>query len=149
MSGFTTNGLPLAAAPLTGNEQIAADTQLTAGATPESEAITVSQLKSYYRPPVALTVAPTLSVNALLSELYTITLTTNVTLATLANLQSGQVLCIEFVQDAVGARTLTLSDPPFKSSGTTTLTTTAGAIDLLTFTYDGTNILTTASLKFT
>lgn len=44
MSGFTTPGLPLAVAPLTGNELIAADTQLGQGISPESEAISTTQL---------------------------------------------------------------------------------------------------------
>lgn len=47
MSGLYTNGLPLASLPLTGNERIAADTQLSQGVNPESEAISVSQLASY------------------------------------------------------------------------------------------------------
>lgn len=147
MSGFTTNGLPAAVPPLTGNEQVAADTQLTQGLAPESEAITVSQLRGYYRPPVALVSAATVTTNALLAELYTLTLATNATLAVPTNLQSGQSWKLEVTQDAVGARTLTLPTG-YKSSGTTTLTTTAGAIDLLSFTYDGTSILTTAALKF-
>ena len=50
-SGFFTNGVPLAGGtqypltiPLTGNEQIPADTELSSGANPQSEAITVGQL---------------------------------------------------------------------------------------------------------
>lgn len=44
MSGWLTNGFSLASLPLTGNERILADTTLTQGATPETEAITLSQL---------------------------------------------------------------------------------------------------------
>ena len=47
MSGYATNGLQAAALPLTGNELIAADTQLPNGTYPESEAISVSQLANY------------------------------------------------------------------------------------------------------
>lgn len=47
MSGYTTNGLVAAVLPLTGNEQFAADTQLTQGLTPESEAVTVNQIGSF------------------------------------------------------------------------------------------------------
>ena len=52
-AGFFTNGVPVAGTagttaagtlPLTGNETLPADTNLAAGATPQSEAITVSQL---------------------------------------------------------------------------------------------------------
>lgn len=44
MSGYTTNGLPAAVLPLTGNELFAADTQLTQGIAPESEAVSSAQL---------------------------------------------------------------------------------------------------------
>lgn len=44
MSGWLTNGMSLATLPLTGNERVPADTQLTQGAAPEMEAISVSQL---------------------------------------------------------------------------------------------------------
>ena len=47
MSGFWTNGFPLASLPLTGNERLPADTNNAQGITPESEAITTSQLSSY------------------------------------------------------------------------------------------------------
>lgn len=47
MSGFSTPGLQLAVTPLTGNELIAADTQLPSGQFPESEAISVAQLGAY------------------------------------------------------------------------------------------------------
>jgi hypothetical protein len=147
MSGFTTNGLSVAVGALTGNEQAAFDTQLTQGLVPESEAISVSQLRGYYRPSVALVSASIVTTNALLGDLFTLTLATNATLAVPTGLQSGQGWKLEVTQDAVGARTLTLPTG-YKASGTVTLTTTAGAIDLLSFTYDGTSILTTAALKF-
>lgn len=44
MSGVYTPGLPAATLPLTGNETIGVDTNLTQGAYPETEAITLSQL---------------------------------------------------------------------------------------------------------
>lgn len=47
MSGFTTDNLPLAIPPLTGNELFAADTQLGQGLPPQSEAISTSQLANY------------------------------------------------------------------------------------------------------
>lgn len=147
MSGFNTNGLPLNTAALTGSEQFAGDTQLTQGQNPLSQAYTASQLKGYFRPPVALTSSTLITLNALQAELYTLTLATNATLAVPTNLQSGQSWRVEVTQDAVGARTLTLPTG-YKKSGTTTLTTTAAAIDLLSFTYDGTSILTTAALNF-
>lgn len=46
-SGYSTNGLTLAALPLTGNELFAADTQLANGLNPQSEAISISQVSNY------------------------------------------------------------------------------------------------------
>lgn len=147
MSGFSTNGMSAAAFPLTGSEMGAFDTQLTQGLAPESEAISVSQISGFYRAPVALTSSTLITPNASAAALFTLTLATNTTLAVPTNLTSGQSWRMEVTQDSTGARTMTLASG-YKSSGTVTLTTTAGAIDLLSFTYDGTNILTTAALKF-
>ncbi len=44
MSGWLTNGFSLATLPFTGNERFLLDTQLAAGATPESEAASLSQI---------------------------------------------------------------------------------------------------------
>jgi hypothetical protein len=46
MSGIYTNGVPLATLPFTGNERFPLDTQLSAGAQPESEAASLSQVAS-------------------------------------------------------------------------------------------------------
>lgn len=48
MSGWLTNGITLATLPLTGNERLPADTNLTSGQNPESEAITMSQAAMYF-----------------------------------------------------------------------------------------------------
>lgn len=47
MSGWTTNGVSLATLPLSGSEQASFDTQLTDGLTPQTEAISTSQLFQY------------------------------------------------------------------------------------------------------
>lgn len=44
MSGLYTNGMSLATLPFTGNERLPLDTQLSAGAIPETEAASLSQL---------------------------------------------------------------------------------------------------------
>ncbi len=44
MSGWLTNGISLATLPLTGSERFPVDTQLSAGANPETEAVSISQL---------------------------------------------------------------------------------------------------------
>lgn len=48
MSGWLTNGLSLATLPLTGNERFPLDTQLASGATPEMEAVSMSQSFMYF-----------------------------------------------------------------------------------------------------
>lgn len=147
MSGFSTNGLNAAVYPLTGLEQVAADTQLTQGQNPESVAITSSMLKGYFRAPSTLTSAVIVASDASLSDLYKLTLATNSTLANPTNLQAGQTYRVEVTQDATGARTMAFGTL-YKFSGASTLTTTAGAIDMFTFTYDGTSVLGTLALKF-
>lgn len=47
MSGWLTNGMSLATLPLTGNERFPLDTQLASGATPEMEAVSMSQAAMY------------------------------------------------------------------------------------------------------
>lgn len=46
MSGLYTNGMSLASLPFTGNERFPLDTQLSAGALPETEAASLSQIAS-------------------------------------------------------------------------------------------------------
>lgn len=46
MSGLYTNGMSLATLPFTGNERLPLDTQLAAGATPETEAASLAQIAS-------------------------------------------------------------------------------------------------------
>lgn len=148
MSGFTTDGLPTTSAALTGNELIAADTQLPQGENPASYAVTPAQLKGFYRAPVALVSGTVVTENALQSDLFTLTLTTNATLAVPTNLQAGQNWKVEVTQDSVGDRTLAYASAYKWASGTApTLTTTAGAIDLLSFTYDGTIIIGSSQLN--
>lgn len=147
MSGIYTNGITVATGALTGNEQGAFDTNLGQGQTPETEAISVFQLKGYYRPTVALTFASTISTNALLGEVFQTTLTGNTTLANPTNLQSGQTIKWELVQDATGSRTVAYGTA-FKFSGSSAVSTSASAIDLVSATYDGTVLLTTVSTYF-
>jgi hypothetical protein len=49
MAGFSTNGLPTTSSALTGAELIEANTQLTAGLTPQTEAISVNQIAAFTR----------------------------------------------------------------------------------------------------
>lgn len=70
-----------------------------------------------------------------------VTLAGNRTLA-ISNAVSGDYGKLNITQDATGSRTITLpagSKVIGGGSGAVTLTTTAAAIDVLTFFYDGTN----------
>lgn len=148
MSGYSTNGLSAATFPLTGSEQAAFDTQLTQGLNPESEAITLNQIQGFFRAPVALTDGATIAVNASLGNLFTVTLGGNRTLSNPTNLTSGQTFRVRVTQDATGARTLAYGTN-YLFSGSSTLTTTAAAIDMITLTSDnGTRVLGVLSAKF-
>ncbi len=63
-----------------------------------------------------------------------VTLTGNITTQTLANVVAGKAGTITFIQDGTGSRT-TVWNSIFKFTGgvTPTLTTTAGAVDMLTY----------------
>jgi len=149
MSGFTTNGLDLATFPLSGDERIAADTQFANGRQPQSNAVTVDDLAQYARPVAALTDAATISIDARLSNLFSVTLGGNRFIANPTNLQSGQVFRVKVVQDGTGNRTLTYgSNFKWVGASAPTLTTTASATDLLTFVYDGTSLLGSGQLKY-
>lgn len=147
MSGFPSNGMVAAAFPLTGNETTAFDTNLGQGLNPETEAISIAQVRGFYRAPIALTSGTLVATNASLGDLFQLTLATNTTLSNPTNLQSGQGWKVEVTQDATGARTMAFGTL-YKFSGASTLTTTAGAIDMFSFTYDGTVILGTLAAKF-
>lgn len=138
--------------PLTGLELIPADTQLSGGRAPQTEAISVSQLRLFTVTPVGLTSAASLAIDASLSDMYTLTLSSNSSLATPSNLQAGKAFRLRFTQDTVGSRVLTTASVPIwkwngLSSGAV-LTTTANATDLINCAYDGIFILCTPQRDF-
>jgi len=78
---------------------------------------------------------------SMLNRIFTVTLTGNVTLNATAfpsPALAGTQFAIRFTQDATGGRTLTLTGIK-RSQGVLALSTGAGAIDIITFMYDGTN----------
>ena len=138
--GIVTNGLPAATSPLTGAETLPADTNLSGGRNPQSEAVTPNQLKGYFQAPVALTnptvaYSSTIPVVATGSALYTVTLdVTGATLETPSSLQAGQVLRVLVTQGSGGTKTLSFPGIYKWAAGTApTLSTTAGYVDMLTF----------------
>lgn len=81
----------------------------------------------------------------------TITLTGNRTLS-ITNAIAGEYYTLKVVQDGTGSRTLTMpggTKVANAGGGVVTLTTTAGAIDLLTFYYDGSNYYVNKGANYT
>lgn len=87
----------------------------------------------------ALTDAATIAVNANLGNFCTVTLGGNRTMGAPSNPLDGQVLMFALKQDGTGSRTVTWTSGAggfsFGTSGAPTLTTTAGATDLVGFRY--------------
>lgn len=91
-----------------------------------------------HTPPGAVAFSATaMTVNCALSNVFTTTLTTNVTVApTFSNLKNGQTINWRLKQDATGSRTMTWPAAFDWPGGTVpTLTTTPNAVDLLVATY--------------
>lgn len=82
----------------------------------------------------ALTDAATISVNFASSNNFSVTLGGNRTLGNPSNVVAGQSGFIAITQDGTGSRTLAYSSNwSFASGSAPTLTTTAGAIDILAY----------------
>ena len=93
--------------------------------------------------PAALTDGATINTDAALSNLFTVTLGGNRTLANPTNLVAGRTYIWAVTQDATGGRTLAYGSA-FKWAGgaAPTLTTAADAVDLIVgLCVDGTNLL--------
>lgn len=135
MSGMFTNGMPLASAnaatfPLTGNETIPCDTNLAAGAGPESVALTTGML-GLAGAPAALTSAATVALTG--GRLMSLTMTQNTTFTAPTN---GASFTLILVQDGTGSRLATFPATFLFVGGSKTLTTTAAAIDTVTGIYN-------------
>ncbi len=128
MSGMFTNGMPLASAspatyPLTGNETIPCDTNLTAGSGPESVALTTAMLGLAGNPTVLTDAAAVTLAN---SPNQSILMTANTTFTAPAN--AGN-FTLTLTQDATGSRTATWPSSMIFVGGSKTLSTAANAID--------------------
>jgi hypothetical protein len=96
--------------------------------------------------PVALTDAANIAVDASLSNNFSVTLGGNRTLDNPTNLTSGQILNFTIDQDGTGSRTLAFGNLYKFPGGVNTISTAAGAKDLISCYYDGT-ILRCSLLK--
>ena len=134
-------GLPVAVAPLTGNETIPADTNLGQGINPATELLSPGQIGSFAPAAVVVPFATTETIDSSLSNLYTTTLTANTTIANPINLVSGKKFQIEVIQGGTGSYTVTWGSLfAWPAATAPTLSTTVGYVDLITCTYDGTKL---------
>lgn len=83
--------------------------------------------------PVALTDASTVALDLATGQNFTITLAGNRTLGAPTNAKAGQSGVITVTQDGTGSRTLAYASAYKKPGGTLTLSTAAGAVDLLSY----------------
>lgn len=83
------------------------------------------------------------------NQVTSVTLGGNRTLAAPTNLKDGATYILTIKQDATGSRTLTFNSAYKFPGGTApTLTTSANAVDVLTFVSDGTNMYGVSQLNF-
>lgn len=126
--------------PFTGLETIVMDVNSVPdnGAAPATVNATTAQLLGF-QAPVALTDATSIVTDASLGSSFSVTLAGNRTLANPTNLTVGRTYRWEITQDGTGSRTLAYG-ALFTFSGSSTLTTTAAALDIITAYYDGTKL---------
>lgn len=143
MSGVSTNGLTaLTFLTATGSELTQVDTQLPNGISPQQAAVALADIRKFEIAPLALLDAATITPDLSASSMFSVTLAGNRTLANPANLNAGRTWRVVVTQDGTGSRTLTYGALYKWAAGTApTLSTGAGKIDVLTFTYDGTRII--------
>jgi hypothetical protein len=98
---------------------------------------------------VSLTDAATITWDLNSAQVASITLGGNRTLAAPTNMVSGGTYLLRIIQDGTGSRTVTFNSV-FKWPGGTapTLTTTAAAVDIITFACDGVSMFGVAQLDF-
>jgi len=134
---------------LNGNTIISSDTNGNVEVTPNGTGKFVTN-SSAYTPIVTLTDAATVAVDASEANSFIVTLGGNRSLGAASNTSNGQVFRIIVKQDGTGSRTLSY-DAVYKFPGGTapTLTTTAGAVDILSFyVEDSSNIHAVSALDF-
>jgi len=96
-----------------------------------------------------LTYAASVTLNVLSGYNATLTLTGNAAL-TISNAKAGDSGSLIVIQDATGGRSITVTGVVAGGGGgSISLTTTANAIDVLSWLYDGTTYYWTYSVNFT
>jgi hypothetical protein len=107
----------------------------------ESDGLSFAFHQHGIAPPVALTDAATIAVNAALGFLFRVTLAGNRTLGAPSNPVDGQTIDFEITQGAGGSHTLAYASAyEFSTTlASPTLSTAAGDVDMLTFRYSAVN----------
>ena len=95
----------------------------------------------------SLTSSTSISVDATVAPVHTVTLGHNATF-TISNMVSGQSIMIIITQDGTGSRTGSFTSVKFPG-GAPTLSTGAGDIDVVSVFYDGTNYLGNIAQDYT
>jgi hypothetical protein len=98
---------------------------------------------------VALTDAVSINTDASLGNAFSVTLAGNRTLANPTNLVTGSTYIWRIVQDATGSRTLVYGSLfTWPGGSVPTLSTAAGATDVISAYYDGSKLRANAQLAF-
>lgn len=105
--------------------------------------------KQQYFGTATLTDAASISWNLNDAQVAKVTLAGNRTLSNPTNMVDGGTYILRVIQDATGSRTLAYDTAYKWSGGAPTLTTTANAIDIITFTSDGTYMYGIINKNFT
>lgn len=139
-SGYPAPSVSTNTLPFTGLETIVMDVNAVPdnGAAPTTINATTGQLLGFALP-VALTDAATIATDASLGASFSVTMAGSRTFSNPTNLQMGRTYRWEITQDATGSRVATWGTA-FTFSGSSVLTTTAAALDILTAYYDGTKL---------
>ena len=99
--------------------------------------------------PSALVAGPTISVDAALSNIFTVTLNQNATLNNPTNLAAGGRYTFIITQDGTGSQTLAFDTVyKFKNGSDKILSTAANATDIITCVSNGTNLYCSLAKEF-
>ena len=134
MPGWLTNSMG-AATSLTGNETIAADTNLTQGQTPQTEAITLAQLATVKGAYNLGNITGNVTLNWMNGAFQYGTATGNFTLVNPVTANPGGTIKVRVTQDATGSRLATYGNA-FIFSGHSVLSTAANSVDVYSFEWD-------------
>ena len=148
------NSLPVATTTTSGVVQIGSGLSVTDGVvsvvTTNFALLNATNFftKAQHSQPSALTSGTTIAVNGSLSNVYTLTIGHNATLANPTTLGVGTYVFI-ITQDAIGSRSLAYGTSyKFKFGADTTISTAANSVNILTCTSNGTSLYCSLAKNF-